>query len=333
MGLVLVFDLDQTIIDSSDPYLFNRPNTVDGIRELKFRAKSLLNFRLVNDVIKRAARLRRLKDASGNDILSGIFLLTNNSSKIMVSAIDSVIREEIAAKNPEVSVGKYMSENNIDPDTQGMPRQDYFFDSILMREHRMRTPGVPEVDEHNPVKNLDDVKRMLAFIGVKLSDEDLRHNTFFFDDMEHPGMRLLGGGYIKITPPFRRDMRDDTNYEPVLRRLSELDGQPIVPPKLTRAERLAQSQGSAKPPLTVVRSVPAPLPVQRTVGRNRSNTMNEGAGNNMGLPPPPQEVTVRRAPTLRGTLSSLFSRTPSGGSRFRRTRRNRRNKSRKRLRK
>jgi len=345
MGLVLVFDLDQTIIDSSDPFLFNRPNTPDGIRELRFRARQLLNGKLLSDVIKRAARLRGVKDASGNDILSGIFLLTNNSSKIMVSGVDSVIRDEVAIRNPGGSVGKYKTMENIDPDIQGMPDQPYFFDSILMREHRTRTPGTPGVDPHNPVKNLDDVKRMLAYIGVNLSDEELRQNTFFFDDMDHPGM-TLGENYIKIVPPYTSYMRDDTNYQPVLRRLSELDGEPMIPPKLTKAQRLAQT------PATL--TVKAPIEKQRKFGRNRSNTMNE-AINNMELPRAQQESTVRPQARARGTLSGLFSATssptsptlsvsspgsepssPSGGSRssrLRRTRKNRSNKSRKRLRK
>lgn len=304
MGLVLVFDLDQTIIDSSDEYLFNRPDTPEGIGQLKFKAKSLLNTNLVNNIIKRAARLRGKKDASGNDLVTGIFLLTNNSSKIMVSAVDSVLRDEIAIKNPVESIGRYMTPENFDPDTEGMPKQDYFFDSILMRDHKKRTQGS---EEHSPLKNLDDVKRMLAYIGVILPEEQLRENTFFFDDMEHPGMRVLKpGNYIKIVPPFRKYQAEHTDYTPILRKLSELEGNP--------------------------------LPEQRKFGRNRSNTMNEGAGNNMELPPPAHEVTVRHTPGARGTLSSLFK-TPSSSSggakplRLRRTRKNRSNKSRKRLRK
>jgi hypothetical protein len=306
MGLILVFDLDQTIIDSSDPYLFNRPNTLDGIRELKFRAKGLLNFRLVNDVIKRAARLRGKKDSSGNDLLSGIFLLTNNSSKIMVSSVDSVLFEEVKAnnpENPELAKGKYMSPYNTDPDTEGMPSQAYFFDSIMMREHKDRIPGA---DSHSPVKNLEDVKKMLGFIGVAMSDEEIQKNTFFFDDMDHPGM-TLGQQYIRIDPPFRKYSIDYTRYEPILQRLSELDGQPMI----RIAPRLRK-------PLSVSTPV-EPLKPPREFGRNRSGTMNEGAGNNMELPPTKQETTVRAIPKAKPSLSSMFTAkpSPSGQSQYR----------------
>ena len=359
MGLILVFDLDQTIIDSSDPFLFNRPNTLDGIRELKFRAKGLLNFRLVNDVIKRAAKLRGKKDASGNDLLSGIFLLTNNSSKIMVSAVDSVLYEEVKANNPEnpnVARGKYMSPYNSDPDTEGMPNQIYFFDSIMMREHKNRTRGVTGVDKHDPVKNLNDVKNMLGFINVEMTDEEIQKNTFFFDDMDHPGM-TLGKQYIKIDPPFRKFSMDYTRYEPILQRLSELDGQPMI--------RIAPTlKKTLRTPVTVSSPPVEPLKPPREFGRNRSGTMNEGAGNNMELPPTQQETTVRPVAKKKPSLSSMFTAKPpssgqspyrprpgesmknfmtrvgangnntSGGRRKTRLRRkNSRNKSRKRLRK
>ena len=298
MGLVLVFDLDQTIIDSSDPYLFNRPNTPEGITELKKRANGLLNFRLVNDVIKRAARLR------GTDKITGIFLLTNNSSKIMVSAVDSVLRDTVARENPEGSIGKYKTSANKDPDTQGMPNQPYFFDSILMREHSGRTPGS---EVNNPVKNLEDVKRMLGFIGVKMSDEEIRKNTFFFDDMDHPGM-TLGDQYIKIYPPFKKYTLDYTHYDLILQKLSELDGKPAVRPL---------------PKFTPVSPTLVNL---RKPGRPRSGAMNNRV-NNMELPLP-QESTIRHNAKAKPSLFSIFK--SSGGFR---TRKNRRNKSRKLLRK
>ena len=327
MGLVLVFDLDQTIIDSSDPYLFNRPNTPDGMRIFKSRAKYMLNFRLVNDVIKRAVKLRGLKDASGNDKLSGIFLLTNNSSKLMVSGVNSVLIDEVSKETPNQAVGKYMTDLNKDPDTEGMPDQPYFFDSILMREHSGRTLGA---DPHNPLKNLEDVKKMLGFIGVEMSEEELKRNTFFFDDMDHPGM-TLGGQYIKISPPFKKWMDDDTNYTPILQRLSELDGQPLTKP-------LPSFKPIVKSPLTISRmpSKPLKLVKQRTYGRNRSNTMNNRV-NNMELPLSEQETKVRPLVKSRPSISSIFTNKPSkGGSRTKgssRTRKNGRNKTRKSLRK
>ena len=42
MGIVLVFDLDQTILDSSDPYLFERPNTEEARVIIKQKIREAL---------------------------------------------------------------------------------------------------------------------------------------------------------------------------------------------------------------------------------------------------------------------------------------------------
>jgi len=94
MGLILVFDMDQTILDSSDPYLFERPPTPEAHIILKEKIRLALNWNVVN-LMKRAAKLR----PSGQ--VSAICLLTNNSSTILVSAVDEVLFEETGSK------GKY----------------------------------------------------------------------------------------------------------------------------------------------------------------------------------------------------------------------------------
>jgi hypothetical protein len=314
MGLVLVFDLDQTIIDSSGEGLFNEPDTLHGIETLKKSAKKLLNFRLVNDVIQRAAKLRGKKDSSGNDLLSGIFLLTNNSSKIMVSSVDSVLHELVKENNPEnpkVAKGKYMSPYNTDENTEGMPSQAYFFDSIMMRQHPLRTPSL---DKQSSVKNLNDVKNMLGFIGVTMTDEEIQKNTFFFDDLDHPGM-TLGKQYIKIRPPFKIALQDQTNYEPVLQRLSELDGQPMTPslpePDVTPQESTVRPVANKRASILTM-FPPKPSPPGQSQYRPRPGESMANFMKRMGL----------------------NKNNTSGGRRKTRLRRkNSRNKSRKRLRK
>ena len=54
MGLVLVFDLDQTILDSSDPKFFDNSLTPDVLKEM---IKKNLNMNIVNLLI-RASKLR-----------------------------------------------------------------------------------------------------------------------------------------------------------------------------------------------------------------------------------------------------------------------------------
>lgn len=324
MGLVLVFDLDQTIIDSSDPFLFNRPNTLDGIAQLKGRARGLLNFRLVNDVIQRAAKLRGKKDASGNDLLSGIFLLTNNSSEMMVSSVDSVLRDEVVANNPEhpsVANGKYMTPYNTDKNTEGMPSQKYFFDSIMMRQHKLRTPSL---DKQSSVKNLNDVKNMLGFINVEMTDKEIQKNTFFFDDMDHPGM-TLGNQYIKIVPPFKIGLQDETKYEPVLQRLSELDGQPVTlslpQPDLTVSE---------KPP-TAQESTVRPDAKKRASILNVFTAKPSPSGQSQYRPRPGE--SMKNFMIRVGANGNNGNNTSGGRRKTRLRRKNSRNKSRKRLRK
>ncbi len=103
MGLILVFDMDQTILDSSDPYLFERPPGPEALIILKQKIKEALNWNVVN-IMKRAANLRPTGE------VSAICLLTNNSSHILVSAVDEVLYEETGSKGKVLVPGKLLTE-------------------------------------------------------------------------------------------------------------------------------------------------------------------------------------------------------------------------------
>lgn len=208
MGLILVFDMDQTILDSSDPYLFERPNTVEGRRLLKIKIKESLNWNVVN-ILSRASYLRP-------DKVSAICLLTNNSSTILVNAVDEVLREIIGLP------GRFKTNIN--------PGKEYFFDYIMMRQH----PSRPVTVDNNPPKRLIDIINMTKYLKMEGSAMDFMKDTYFFDDIPTHVLRsefnfMYDGKYkdhyITITPPFKKDLPDKTNYDPVLLALSKLDGE------------------------------------------------------------------------------------------------------------
>jgi hypothetical protein len=183
MGLVLVFDLDQTIIDSSHPIFFDPSVTPE---EMEKKVTQSLNDTVIT-ILKRAAKLRPDKVS--------ILLLTNNSVTRFISAVDTVIGEIIKGdnpENPERAVGKYKTSANTDPDTDEMPVKPYFFDSIMIRQHKERKPSAVQ---GSPLKGIDDVEKLLSYIGIKISSEELLASTYFFDDMIHEGMLPLGEKY------------------------------------------------------------------------------------------------------------------------------------------
>ena len=302
MGLILVFDMDQTILDSSDPYLFNRPATPEAHVNLKQKIKSALNWNVVN-IMKRAAKLR----PSGQ--VSAICLLTNNSSTILVSAVDEVLYEETGSK------GKYKTYRG-NANDRTMPDKPYFFDSIMMRQHTSR----PKTVDDNPPKRLLDILNMMKFIGAKDTDIQTIRDIYFFDDIGTHNLRqefnFMSDGkykdhYIQITPPYNTRFQDRTDYRPILHALAALDKEqpelPLLqPPKSLlmsyRAplrERLQRTNSSGK--------LPSAEPPPPTPYRARSNAkVNE---NNLQLPPPPQEQSIRKKATI-GRTPLLGAFTP-----------------------
>jgi hypothetical protein len=278
MGLTLVFDMDQTILDSSDPYLFQTPSDQSLFeREIKKR----LNWNIVN-ILKRAVKLRP-------DKVTSIFLLTNNSFLFLVAALDKVLRELT------MSTGRYRGDN-------GLPTKDYFFDSIMMRQHSSR----PKTVDDNPPKRLQDIINMISPTDALDSLETLK-NTYFFDDIDAHVLKSefdnIGKGdhYIHITPPYKKGVPDTTNYRPVLEALSLLDGEPAEFPE--------------------------------KYGRNRSNTRVNA--NNLELPPPselPDEKLkkLKLKTAQRHSLMGAFNIPTQGGYKKSRKRLRSRRRTRKR---
>jgi hypothetical protein len=301
MGIVLVFDLDQTIVDTQNIFL-NKPRSM--INTLKEQIRPFLNENIVNLLI-RASKLRYKH-------VSAICLLTNNSDIVFIAAVDSLLRDLCK------STGKYRYNNEDDLYSYYMPIKDYFFDAIMPRDHSMRS---------SLTKSVKDVKVMMGILKENVNLDDI----YFFDDMPHI-MDTEIQHSIKIKPEFVRNMKDLTNYMPILERLSAIDGQP---PEL--------------PAVTAVTTVPTVPTVQspneepsRKFGRPRSNT---GIINNSLFP---AQSSIRHGSNLsslskvlgnipktraRPSLSAAFSALSKGGRRSRRILKKHRNKTRNRFRK
>lgn len=197
-GLVLVLDMDQTIIDS-EPFFRKQPLDLSKIPEY-------LNMNVI-DILLKAAKLRPRK-------VKCIFLLTNNSDKEFIAKVDSAIL------NLSRSVGKYNTPESKDPESKKMPQKEYFFDDIFMMNHSMRT-------NNQGTKDLHTIMEMIHTIDPRYQSNVMK-NLFFFDDI--PNHRLkdefemaLGGKYsdhyITITPPYKKGLKDKTDYTPILKSL------------------------------------------------------------------------------------------------------------------
>lgn len=153
-GLVLVWDMDQTLIGN-----YFSMETVP-LPELDFN--------------QRALEILRLADkAKETGKVAAILLLTNNTDKEFISHVMS----QIGIK----------------------------FDSILDG-----TRGIPGLDGQVP-KSLEDVEKMI--VALKLSTENLRDRTFFFDDISYHHMRedIDPSHYIVMTPPYKNG-NDRTDF-------------------------------------------------------------------------------------------------------------------------
>jgi hypothetical protein len=248
-GLILVFDLDQTLIDTKDVFLVKKNGNEDA--ELKLRRDMIenpyvsddfiegsVNARLIEEVLIPASKLR------GNGV-DGIFLLTNNGS---VPYVESVCR--------------YLA--NTIGNTDG---NRYFFDYIMTRNDPSK-----RADPFS--KNVSNIKHMLRHDCpfskrhrrpvITIDDYDLAQRLFFFDDQEHVihnelfkniglgsnrrlGLALpnfsshyikiqgvMGDGFFKMTGG---PEDDQTQYGPIKRELAKISAPEVQGGSRKRSRR------------------------------------------------------------------------------------------------
>jgi hypothetical protein len=221
-GLVLVFDLDQTLIDTHNDW----SGIMDSLQDESLTDKQfkdlintkivpLLNMTLIERVLRPASVLRKTGQ------VAAIFMLSNNTRIEFAANVSYAIQELLK------SVSKYHDSKRA--------RYFYFFDYIMLRNHESRDGSA------NPPKSITDVETMLQKIGLPI--RDLEERTYFFDDRsdhdirydfargglndkEHyihilPGNGELEGGVVKH-PGFSKGFPDPTDYRQVETVLADL---------------------------------------------------------------------------------------------------------------
>lgn len=253
-GLVLVFDLDQTLIDTNNDWSGIMDSLQDeSLTDVQFKERintkivPLLNMTLIEKILRPASVLRRTGQ------VAAIFMLSNNTRIEFAANVSYAIQELLK------SVSKYHDSKR--------GRYSYFFDYIMLRNHASRDGSA------NPPKSITDVETMLQKIGLPI--RDLEERTYFFDDRsdhdirydftrgglndkDHyihilPGNGELEGGSIKH-PGFSKGFPDPTDYSPVERVLREASpvaapvAAPVVslPPPCQGASCSIQGGGSRK---------------------------------------------------------------------------------------
>jgi len=238
---VLVFDLDNTLIDTtielmrlSEDFIYNR----DQYSEEEFFKDNIdpvINHKLIREVLESAVKLRKGK-------VDAIVLLTNNSSVNYATTISMYLYNLFNKLGYENAEGEFESIRE-DP-VKGDPRFPggsikHFFDYIMLANHPSR-PKSP-----NPPKRLEDVEFMMRSLGK--STDNLIRRIFFFDDYIEVGTQRKHAIIEQMSPhvsyrqyifikgngPFysggySKDKPDTTDYSSVIKAFEE--GVPLRDP-------------------------------------------------------------------------------------------------------
>ena len=167
-GLIFVFDLDQTLIDSEGTFEEldadeRKPPAEQRVWDI---IHERLNMTLITKVLAPACALRD----SGVGI-DAICLLTNNSSREYVANIALYLKELIKSNGQFKTIQKTPNGNS------EFPEIDTVFDYIMVRQHKSRNGS------GNPPKSLTDIAYMMNALEIPFKDPaDVARRTFFFDD-------------------------------------------------------------------------------------------------------------------------------------------------------
>jgi hypothetical protein len=202
--IVLVFDMDQTLIDT------NKDNNAAMSHHKKI--PSLLNTRLLEEVISPAVRLRN----QGRNI--AILLLTNNGDEEYIKAVmseinnrifDLHIRSNLQMRDNIKNFNEYFKEKEKEKDARPV------FDAFMTA----KTPGRYAKEF---VKDLEDVKLMLQTARLPYDIKQLVSNTYMFDDMPEHKIKseIQPGNYFYIVSKkgeggFTVDGGDATDYSKI----------------------------------------------------------------------------------------------------------------------
>lgn len=166
-GLVLVFDLDQALIDSRG--LVREKN--NGWKSIESYIQKSLNMRIVEEVLRPAVALRRSAEGLSQGLSQGprvaaIILLTNNILEFYIDCVEYYIARHLGILSESV------------------------FDYTMRRDDSMRA-----FPPFNPPKRLEDIENILKKINKPV--DNLAARTFMFDDCDRHKIKydLANAGY------------------------------------------------------------------------------------------------------------------------------------------
>jgi hypothetical protein len=143
--------------------------------------------------------LRIIKQAvTKKSKVTAIFLLTNNSDIPFINRVTEQVTNQLDL-----------------PAELGI---ENVFDGVMTALDPSRTGGL---------KRLEDVMELMARKGLPFTPETLGNRVYFFDDLPSHIIReqIPADHYIQIIPPFQdNSVKDETNYEPILRALNSTKG-------------------------------------------------------------------------------------------------------------
>jgi hypothetical protein len=222
MNPVLVFDMDETLIESTKTY--TKETDTYNIKEIFFNERLL-------EIIRRAKSLKEKRR------IDAILLLTNNKNinciyegKEMkfLNLVDFIYSERYKVPT-DTFLGLfdniYTAEAN---NAKGRITRNYNFvpqDERFKSSATAWSGNLNEKFRYREKKDIKTIKKMLEELNI--SKDDLQDRIYFFDDEAIPHAikeELEGqkGAYITITPPFGKG-EDKTDLEPIEQKLKELE--------------------------------------------------------------------------------------------------------------
>ena len=139
--------------------------------------------------------------------VSAIFLLTNNSDTYIINMVTEILTEQLNLP-PE-----FATEN--------------VFHGIMSATDPTRIDSTNTAYPPGGLKRLEDVMMLMVRKGLPFNQETLKDRVYFFDDLPNHMIReqIPEDHYIQIVPPFEdNSIKDETNYEPILRALNSTKG-------------------------------------------------------------------------------------------------------------
>ena len=234
-GLILAFDLDQTLIDTDSLHSNNAWNP--GYLQ---KIPCALNYKLIDSVIVPAVMLRKER------LVDAIFLLTNNGNPPFITACCKAIHDHVKTQigNPEIVKGKYEQIQRyaaVMTQPLDMLRDGYIFDNVMTLDHPHRNPY------NKIIKSFDDIRTLIDGVNMVVDPKDiitgakLMDRTYFFDDNAYHIIKQemfragMGEHYLEVLPnkpgahgfsllnpgSCTKELTDVTSYDAVIKQFNK----------------------------------------------------------------------------------------------------------------